>query len=360
MKPALADFHAGVDRLVAFLERTEHEHELMVMLNVRRHELPDRESELLGRLIAGATNTKQYVYAVSIVSLYGLLERLVDSLVSSFVMHLGEFGEKFESLPEVVRKNHYSKSLELAEALLKDKFRTETTRERIIANLHSCFLGGSDFTLNGSAFALHRGNLNLGRITEMLAGIGTVPHIKRVVRTKTFGAVLSTLNPERNIPGLLDSDLVNLLEPIDALVERRNDVSHGALRIDQLESVELLKGRCTFVRAYGTGLYEVLLQDAMKHAAHLGAARCLGQPVQVVDNRIVCFEASGPISVGDRLFAVTPNALEPVRHSEIVRIEIDRVAHQRIEAAAPIRFGVEVGFHANPAHAYYTLSAEVL
>lgn len=234
MKSAIADFKAGIDQLLVFLDRTEHEQELIVSLKERKHELPAREAELLSILIDTATSTKQYIYTVSIVSLYGLLERLVDNLLIGFVVHLEKFSKLFDGLPEVIRKNHLPYSLALAEALLKDSFRTETTHEKVIANLHSCLSGSTAYKLNGSAFALHRGNINLNRISEMLAGVGVQNHLKRVVRTPTFSHFLSGMEPERNIRKLNDSELKSLFDPIDDLVERRNGVSHGVVQVDDL------------------------------------------------------------------------------------------------------------------------------
>jgi len=361
MRGELADFVAGLDQLVSFLERTEREHELVGLLNSRREELPAQEASLLQQLVKHATHTKQYVYAVGIVSLYGLLERLVDGLVVSFVNHLGGFANRYEALPDVLRKAHLEQSLALVGALLKDRFRTETTHERVVANLHSCLSSGEGrFTLNGHAFALHRGNLNLGRIAEMLRGVGVQHHSFRIVCSSTFQDHLAMRGAGRDWTALPDAEVAALLKPIDDLVLRRNDVSHGAMKADQLESVALLTERCAFVRAFGVGLYEVMRQDAMKHAAELGAARVLGVPLKVFNNRIVCFKAAGPIGIGDFLFAVTGDAKEPVRYGQVKRLEIDRVAQQRIESDVPLCFGVEVGFRANEGHSYYMLTEDRL
>lgn len=361
MRAELADFNAGLDQLVSFLEWSDREHELVGLLNARRQELPAQEAALLRQLVERATHTKQYVYAVGIVSLYGLLERLVDGLVVSFVTHLGGFAKRYEALPEVIRRGHLERSLTLAGTLLKDSFRMETTPARVVANLHSCLSAGADvFTLNGHAFALHRGNHNLGRISEMLNGIGVQGHLRRVALAPAFRAHLATRAGERDWASLSDAEVAILFEAIDDLVQRRNDVSHGVMKADQLESVALLMERCNFLRAYGMGLHEVILQDAMMHAAELGAARALGVPLKVYNNRIVCFEAAGPIALGDRLFAVTANTLQPVRHSSVRRLEIDRAAVPGIDSSAPVRFGVEVDFHADEKYQYFTLPADRL
>lgn len=360
MKSAIADFKAGIAQLLVFLDRIEHEQELIMLLKERQHKLPAHEAELLSILIDTATNTKQYIYTVSIVSLYGLLERMVDNLVIGFVVRLGKFSKLFDGLPEVIRKNHLPYSLALADALLKDSFRTETTHEKVIANLHSCLSGSTAYKLNGSAFALHRGNINLNRISEMLAGVGVENHLKRVVLTPAFLHFLSGMEPDRNIRELNDSELKSLFDPIDDLVDRRNGVSHGIVLVDDIESVGLLKERCTFVSAYGDGLFELLLHDILRYTAEFGIAQMLGRPIKVHDNRIVCFETACRIAVGDLLFALTSDALKPVRVGAIASLQIDHVDQQEIVTSTPIRFGAQVSFHANDGYDYYSLSEDQL
>ncbi|MDF3840075.1 HEPN domain-containing protein [Cupriavidus basilensis] len=357
MKAALADFEAGIDQLLVFLDRTEREQGLIGLLNERKRDLPGDEVKLLNQLVATATNTKQYIYTVAIVSLYGLLERLADSLVSGFVVYLGELSEQFKRLPEAIQRNHLPYSLALAEALIRDKFRTETTYEKVIANLHSCFSDAKDYQLNGSAFSLHRGNLTLNRITDMLANVGVQHHLRRMARTPAFSFCLAQREQERDINAPSDEDIRAIFEPIDDLVERRNFVSHGVVLVDDLESVGLLKERCAFVSAYGKGLFELLQHDALKFSAEVGIAVSLGKPIQVFNNKIVCFEIKGHrIAVGDQLFVLTSDAMEPVRASAVESLQIDKVNHLEIMAIEAIKIGAQVGFHAKDGHDYYLLS----
>jgi hypothetical protein len=360
MKSALADFRAGIDQLLIFLDRTEYEQELIGLLNERKRDLPTLETELLNHLIGTATNTKQYIYTVAIVSLYGLLECLVDNLVIGFVIQLGNFSRSFEQLPDVIRRNHLPYSLALADALLKDRFRAETTHEQVIANLHSCLSESTSFRLNGSAFALHRGNLNLNRITEMLGGIGVQQHLRRLVRISTFSHFIKEKAVDRDVLSLTDGELKSLFDPIDDLVERRNGVSHGVVQVDDIESVDLLKDRCAFVCAYGDGLFVLLQNDIIKHAAEVGVAQALGHPIKVYDHKIVCFEVACRIAVGDLLFALTSDNMEPVRSSAISCLQINRANQQEIVTDTPIQFGAQVSFYANDQYDYYSLPADRL
>lgn len=358
MKSTLADCQAGIDQLLKFLERTEFEQELLAMLNERKQELSTSEADLLSHLVATATNTKQYVYTVAIVSLYGLVERLVDGLVSGYIVQLSRCTKVYENLPDEVRNNHLPYSLALADAVIKDKFRTESTNEKIIANLHSCLSAANDYKLNGPAFSLHRGNVTLSRISEMLSGAGVKQHLNRVARTPTFTCYLVKNIPERDLENLTDEETKLLFEPISELVERRNEISHGVVQLDNLESVGMLKARCDFVRAYVSGIYELLSHEVMRHTVAIGVAQSLGHPITVHNNRIVCFEVACNLAVGDQIFSLTSDALEPVRTSEVLNIQINRVDQEEIVTGTPLQFGVLVGFYAKEQRDYYSLPAK--
>jgi hypothetical protein len=96
-----------------------------------------------------------------------------------------------------------------------------------------------------------------------------------------------------------------------------------------------------------------MVQDAIMHAANLGAARPLGKPLRVFNNRIVCFEAPSALALGDCIFAITDDSLEPVRHSQVARLEVDNAALQHIDSSTPVRFGVEVAFRADERHSFF-------
>lgn len=353
MKSTLTSFQAGVDQLLVFLEKNRLEHEFIALLNepLRRDNLVLQELHLLEKIIEAATNTKQYIYIVSIVSTYGLLERLVDGFISKYVNSLKNFSATFSGIPEVIKKNHLNLSISFADALLKDKFRHESSVDQVISNLHLCLSNSTQYELNGTAYALHKGNINLGRVSEMLTNLGLSDHLKMALRIPSFIDFLNANNLSTKINDCGDDEVKLIFEPINDLVARRNEVSHGV--IDDVESIELLAQRAYFVKAYGEVLYALLENHALKHAAEVGAARNIGRPISVYDNRIVCFESALELSEGDTLFALTGDALEPIRHSPIVSIEVNKVPVKKITQKT--KFGVCVNFHANPNHSFYWL-----
>jgi len=90
VRAALLTFQEGVTQLQVYLNRNRLEQEFIALVNEdsRRNALMPRELDLLKGIVDAATNTKQYIYIVSIVSIYGLLERLVDGAISAFTTGL--------------------------------------------------------------------------------------------------------------------------------------------------------------------------------------------------------------------------------------------------------------------------------
>jgi hypothetical protein len=362
MKGVLVDFQAGIDQLMVFLERNLLEQEFISLLNEagRRQALQAREIELLDALVKAATNTKQYIYIVSIISIYGLLERLVDGVVSKYVMVLKGYSTSYSKLPEIIKKNHFQYSIALTEALLRYKLRSDDSPEKVISNLNSCLSGQDEYTLNGAAFALHRGNINIDKISEMLSGIGVVNHLRRILRAQASSGLHAAGAAELGGgAGRSDEEVRKIFEPIDELVEKRNQVSHGVVEVDDLESIDLLIGRCNFVRAYGKALCEVLEQETLKYVVEVGAAHKLGVPIAIFDNKIICFEDSCAISVGDKIFALTDEAVEPVRLGSIVSLQVDKVEILKLNVEGPTKFAAAVDFHANGGYCYYWMSKDM-
>ena len=153
-----------------------------------------------------------------------------------------------------------------------------------------------------------------------------------------------------------DQELTKLLDPIDDLVERRNEVSHGVINVDAIESIDLLRERCCFIRAYGQSLHELLTIELIRFEINGPSAQLLGKPLIVYGNSIVCFEHTAcKISEGDILVATTPTGILPYRLSPILSIEIDKMRHQSIDITSATRFGMAVSFVAHGTYEYTVL-----
>lgn len=360
MKTCFQIFKVGINELLAFLTTTEHESELIELMLQRQESFGECERQLLNKIASAKTDRKRYIYTVAIVALYGILERYIDAIIEAFVNRVASLVNSYEKMPEVIKKNHVLMSLDLVKAIIaEERYRKNLTPADVIGNLHSCLSGAPTFRINGSAFVLHRGNISLDKITGFLTIVGVDAHLRRVTLTPDILDFFQQREPERDIRKVADQDLMAMLHPINDLVERRNQVSHGV--IDDIESVELLKERCCFVDAYGSALYNIMLQDVLKYQINHTDVQSLGKPIAVYNNAIACFEKSNcKIAVGDIIVAATHKVIEPFRYSPIISLEIDHQQHNEIVASQPTKFGVKVLFKASKDHDYYVIPNEAI
>jgi hypothetical protein len=362
MSAALRSFLAGVDELGRFLDSSEKEAQLLKLLlpEARRGQMELAERELLDHLSRGTTDRRRYVYAVAIVSLYGLLERYVAGVVADHIARLAELAPSFADMPEAIRRNHFGLSVELARLAAEERHRSDVRKEDVITNLHGCLAGAVPFQVNSAAFVIHRGNVTLQRIGEFLGNLGIASHLPKIFRAVAMKDHLADRDPERDYSRTSDDDLQSVLQPLDDLVERRNEVSHGIVNVDTLESIDLLQERCRFIAAYGRALHEVLMQEVIAREIALPRATPLGRPIKVFNREIVCFEHAGcSVRVGDILVARTSDASMPFRFAPIESIQIDGEGHDSIALTERTRFAMKAPLRARENFEYVVVSVEV-
>lgn len=364
MRLCLQTFDAGIKELRAYLESIDDEDQLLRSLakTERQDKLTVTEQQLLSSVLAAHIGRKQYIYSVAIVSLYGLLERFVDSVVEAYVHRAASLVTSYKALPEAIVSRHTQLSLDLAKAITEERYRSGgTTEAQVIENLHLCLSGAPSFRMNAAAFVLHRGNVYLGKITDFLTAVGIDGHLRRVSQASEMLNFLQVKYPDRKIPLVADQDIPALFEPIDSLVSRRNEIAHGVINIEDIESIDLLNARCDFLLAYVHALYRVVLQEVIRLQVQKPDCKALGKPIQVFDHCIVCFEIKdGRVRVGDIIAAATNAALEPFRFSRIEGLQVNRAAQIEVIATEPTKFGAKVKFHANENYDYFLFADETL
>jgi hypothetical protein len=360
MKSGIQAFNLGIKELLIFINCTEDENELIGKL--RNSDLiSSKEKELLGKIAHAHINRKRYIYSVAIISLYGLLEQLIDTLIEAYVRRLADSVNEYQKLPEAIRKSHTPLSIDLLKGILDERYWTNEKQEDVIANLHSCVSNATPFRINSSAFIIHRGNITLSKIADFLSAIGINNPLKRASSTTAMLEYFAETQPGRDIIKICDKDIEALFKPIDELVERRNQISHGVVSIDEIESTELLKERCRFVSSYSKALYEILIQDFLKYRINLGDIQSLGKPIAVHGDSIVCFESNNcKIAVGNLIVADRNKSIEPVRYSKIDELQIDNQSYPEILISESTNFGAKVSFKVSKNYEYYVFTEEAI
>jgi len=359
MKECVDTFRFGVDDLALFLRNAEREAALTALLlnEARFSSLTPDEQELIKGISTAGTGKRRYLYAVAIVGLYGLIERFVDSILEDYVVQLTKFVSHYNDLPEAIRKNHLSASLDLLKAVNDGTYHGESDASSIIANLHSCLSTPQSFQLNGPAFVLHRGNINLEKVRAFLGGLGIAAPLKRLILMPSLVSFFAERDPPRDPRSFSDDDLSLMLSPITDLVDRRNAIAHGV--VDDIESVDLLLARIAFLSAFVQAMHELLRHELLPFELCGSGIQELGRPIAIYNGKIVCFESKNcRIALGDWIVAKTEDSLLPYRISEILDLQVNKLSHKELRLTDTTRFCVRISFTARESHKFFILNQQ--
>jgi hypothetical protein len=282
----------------------------------------------LSEVSTSSAGRHEFYYRATIVSLYGLLEQFVESMLTEVVHRLAEIVPGYDSLPDNLKSNHLPLTLDVLSRLTTGKYQGKATERMLISGLNSCYEESSEFVLNDMVFAYHTANFRADVVRQSFEKIGI--ELAKLASERPFAASM-----EQNFP-----DEGNIFFVVDDLAERRNEVAHGS--VTQLLSVELLHSYIDVIEAYTGALTKSVLSWLIKFAIpYIG--RELGRPTKVFGNRIIGYSSLAlSLSVGDVIAVV--DGRESATCSRISSIEVDRAPVQTAVAGSSV--GIDTGIRA--------------
>ncbi|MGE7185589.1 MAE_28990/MAE_18760 family HEPN-like nuclease [Peribacillus sp. NPDC006672] len=290
-----------------------------------------------------------YNYKTIIISLYGLLESFVETLIKSYLELLSHIISTYGELPEEILKNHFNKSAELIQRIDSLPKYQHLKKEDVIKNLNKCIETPTSYTLNIDAYTHHTANFKHDIIVQFFKQVG-IEISNNIREEQPFKEYLTEVYPEVEIP-----EQLNVLEKLNDLANRRNDVAHGA-EINLLGTQDLLE-YIRFVEAYGLSLYNIIYYETLVYEIRYNAIG-LNDPKLIVNNEIICLELNNiPITTGDTIVAYTSGRRRSFLYSDIKEIQVDRVEHQEVEAQESIDVGIKVGFKAKDNQKFFLLKS---
>ncbi len=331
--------HINLDN-VYYLQTLEMEGELLAK-RVSSSTPSDAEAALvrLQNHLYRSTTKRRFDYNSVIVSLYGFFEQYVESLLREYAGSISAIVPKYELLPEQILKQHIELSYMLLSRIEKTRYKSATTVQEIIANLHSCVSGSAEFKINDDAFSYHSANFRTEVINESFSKLGVFRVSDKVRESEEFQEYLRSIYPDRDVSHINSQEAFALLND---LADRRNDVSHG---IDSdILSNPILLDYITFFRGYGAALYEVIRRETLPYIARHQAIE-LGKAIRVINNNIVCISLHDiSLKKGDIIIAKTANDL--YFDGEVEEIQVDKVSYDELDPAPDIAVGIKVPFRA--------------
>src|SRR5262245_61582501 len=154
MNAALTAFQAGIREIRWYIEALEIEWRLLAA----QHATPpcsqsDEQAQRLQAHVGTGAAKRRFDYNSVIISLYGLLEQYVESLVRGYAAALNAVVPQYSDLPDSIKNSHVSLSMTLLSKVSQSRYRGTVTTEGLISNLHSCLSNAATYRMNTDAFS---------------------------------------------------------------------------------------------------------------------------------------------------------------------------------------------------------------
>lgn len=295
---------------------------------------------------------KKFNYSAIIILTYGYFEDFLERAAKQYVKTIASLVKGFEQLPDRIKQNHFSKSVELSQRLKLDKYKDTTSQEEIVANLFSCQNSNSNgFILNLEAYAMHTANFRYEIIDAVFADTGVEQINKSIINEPNFAKYLRNsleIGDKEEIEEsfLAKATKLKLQETLNDLAQRRNEIAHGTDIDDVLSPKTILSRYIVFLNQYAQSLGYVLQNSVVSFqnsllGEEIGSCFKLGHPVKVwtdgnEDNTIPGFENISSneeimIRIGSELIIERLNR-QSKEHwkAKVLTIEINRIPRESI------------------------------
>lgn len=191
---------------------------------------------------------RAFEYKAIIISLYGILEKHIEVFIKEYLTYLTKIFSNYNDLNKTIINNHFNLSLNLIKKTDYSKF-SHLEKDKILNILNNCIKSPDNYELNLDSFIISsNGNLKHEKICGLFSGVNV-----------KLDSLL------KNSPSFfLSESSENIFNTIDDLVDRRNDIAHGADNIDRLNNSELIF-HIDFLEKYFTEIFNILKNELFQN-----------------------------------------------------------------------------------------------
>lgn len=288
---------------------------------------------------------KMFEYKAIIISLYGLLERYVEIWIKDYTDNISSL-IPYNELDEKIRKSHFELSMKLVSMLMEDKWDKYDflSKEEVLKNLHSCVENQSNYKLNTDAFTVQSGNLKHKRIVIIFDNLNIKLNDKLIKN--------ENLNQEIGIASnkIGGTEKKVLYAKINDIVDRRNDIAHGAEVDNLLRSSELIP-YVNFLEKYCRAVFEVLMQEYLRLES-IHKFRQIEVVHKVLKHSIVAFQIEQYIiNKGDVIIIETTEGR--FYKTPILELQKDDEQYSTLEITDKTDIAVRIDVHINKNCKFY-------
>lgn len=214
------------------------------------------------------TTRTQYLYKLTIISLYGLFEQFIESQIEQYAKLISKQVGKYIYLPEKMQSIHCDLTLKYAQKNLDNKYLSDEDKENnhklLVTSLYQSLNNDTnDFSLFEKVYSNHTSNFRYDLINNLFANIGIERIIDKTLSIDGYDEYY------KQFFGLDDSAkhneiITKVSEEILGIVQRRNRIAHGENE-DNMLSYELLQEKCNFFDKICNGIYCITEREFEYH-----------------------------------------------------------------------------------------------
>jgi hypothetical protein len=315
MITTLEVFKKGLEDLSKYIEILKLQSEAVKsLLGSAEHSPPGNYAKALAVFPA----RRRYEYICTIIILYGLLEQFIEALLEAYVLEINSTVGEYKKLPKAFTNIHYELTLGHLSRATHKQYRGIASPQILVNNLNDCLQNHTPYKITAESFIHHTANFRRETIDEFFHRVGIHGICRQSVLTDGFKNFVESLHPPRVIP---NNQPESVLQEIDDLADRRNEVAHGA--VSNTLSLDLLAEYVNITRHFGFALYEVVADELAGYKVnHKGVL--LGKPIQIFNHNIVCINTKGyEIKNLDYLVIKTKDRARPFRLAQVRSIQIN-------------------------------------
>ena len=220
MNTSLNAFEVQIAEIKAHILTLEDAQTLMVQTKAASP--PTSISEPLNKILARRNEEKKYEYRANIVSLYGAFERFVEDLIREYVGEISRICGSYNNLDERIKGSYVEKWKALHTNIVKGHTKYSLTVVKMAQNMQDTILQNSS-AIMPECFIPIGGNYRHDMVCNCMADLGAT-NIKSGMKK------YEPLNSYVVDHGIAEDNVDEAINfKLGDLVERRNEVAHGAI-----------------------------------------------------------------------------------------------------------------------------------
>lgn len=308
MQDVLQEFESRLQAITAYSHRLREWEQLGAPPVVRNNEeeLESRTDKTVAQI--GATELREFNYCTLVVLIFTCFEIFIEEIMRRYLRLKIADASRYAELPEKIRNNHETLSVELMSKIAQSRYRNNLTVSDVIRRMYLCEFGAPPIEINEEAFIIHTSNFRPNSLKTYFERVGIESVVDRAIK---IGGV-AKLVEERGI----SSTATFILEDLCA---RRNEVAHG--RPASLLEWELISLYIEYIKKFGEDIFTIIYSDYLTNAVQ-DRGHCLGIAAAIYDSQIACFKDI-PISVSRTDLFVVQDTNDVMRAAPILEMQIE-------------------------------------